>query len=32
MNYEMVKSGIVVLTEREETDMTNTDVATDWML
>jgi hypothetical protein len=30
MNYEMVKSGIVVLIEREETDMTTADVATGW--
>jgi hypothetical protein len=30
MNYKMVKSEIVVLTEREETDMTNADVAMGW--
>jgi hypothetical protein len=26
MNFEMIKSGIVVLTGREKTDMTNADV------
>jgi hypothetical protein len=30
MNFEMVKSGIVVLIWREKTDVTDTDV--DWML
>jgi hypothetical protein len=30
MNYEMVKSGIVVLTKREEIDMTTADVAMGW--
>jgi hypothetical protein len=32
MNSEMVKSGIVVLTEREKDDVTDADVAMSWML
>jgi hypothetical protein len=32
MNSEMVKSGMMVLTEREKTDMTDADVFVDWML
>jgi hypothetical protein len=32
MNSEMVKSGIVVLTEREKTDITEADVAVGWIL
>jgi hypothetical protein len=32
MNSEMVKSGIVVLTEREKDDVTDVDVAVGWML
>jgi hypothetical protein len=32
MNSEMVKSVMVVLTGREKTDMSDTDVAVDWML
>jgi hypothetical protein len=32
MNCEMIKSGMVVLTEREKADMTDIDVTVDWML
>jgi hypothetical protein len=32
MNSKMVKSGIVVLTEREKTDITEADVAVGWIL
>jgi hypothetical protein len=32
MNFEIIKSGIVVLTEREKDDMVDTDVAMGWML
>jgi hypothetical protein len=32
MNSEMVKSGMVVLTGREKTDMANADVAMSWVL
>jgi hypothetical protein len=32
MNSEMVESEIVVLTGREKTDMSDADVAVDWML
>jgi hypothetical protein len=32
MNSEMVKSGMVMLTERKKTDMTDTDVTVNWML
>jgi hypothetical protein len=32
MNFEMVKSGMVVLIGREETNVADVDVAMDWML
>jgi hypothetical protein len=32
MNSEMVKSGMVVLIGREKTNVTDVDVAMDWML
>jgi hypothetical protein len=32
MNFEMVKSRMVVLTEREKVDMADADVALGWML
>jgi hypothetical protein len=32
MNYEMVKSGMLVLTGREKTDVTDADMVIDWML
>jgi hypothetical protein len=32
MNSEIVKSGMVVLTGRQKTDVTNTDVIVGWML
>jgi hypothetical protein len=32
INSEIVKSGMVVQTERWNTDMTNTDVAVSWVL
>jgi hypothetical protein len=32
MNSEMVKSGMMVLTEREKIDVTDADVSVDWML
>jgi hypothetical protein len=32
MNYEMVESEMVVLTEREKTDVADADVVVGWML
>jgi hypothetical protein len=32
MNSEMVKSGMVVLIEREKTNVADVDVAMDWIL
>jgi hypothetical protein len=32
MNYEIVKSGMLVLTGREKTDVTDADMVIDWML
>jgi hypothetical protein len=32
INSKMVKSGMVVLTEREKPDVTDADVAVDWMM
>jgi hypothetical protein len=32
MNSKIVKSEMVVLTEKEKADMTNTDVAVGWIL
>jgi hypothetical protein len=32
MNSELFKSGMVVLTGREKTDVTGADIVVDWML